>query len=133
MRVQAPAADHVAAGRRHRRAAEPGQQRSRQQERGADPLGRVAVDRGLVGRVGGAEPQLVVAAPFRANAEPAQQREHELDVADARHVAQDDLVLGEDGGGEDGQRAVLVARGDDRPGQRHAAVDDELLHSGRRG
>ena len=31
-------------------------------------------------------------------------------------------------GGEDGQRAVLVAGRHDRAGQRHAAFDDELLH-----
>ena len=45
VRVEAPAADEVAAGRRHVRLAEAGQERSREQERRADP-GR----EGLVGR-----------------------------------------------------------------------------------
>ncbi len=54
--------------------------------------------------------------------------EHRLDVADARDVAHDDLVLGEDAGGEDRQRAVLVAGRNHRAGQRDAAFDDELLH-----
>ena len=54
--------------------------------------------------------------------------EHRLDVADARDVAHDDLVLGEDAGGEDRQRAVLVAGRHHRAGQRDAAFDDELLH-----
>ena len=45
-----------------------------------------------------------------------------------RDVADHDLVLGQDRGGEDGQGTVLVAGRDDRAGQRDASVDDELLH-----
>ena len=65
--------------------------------------------------------------------------EHRLHVADARDVANDDLVLGEDAGGEDRQRAVLVPGRHHRARQRDAAFDDELLHelwappAGRRG
>ena len=47
---------------------------------------------------------------------------------DARHVAHDDLLLGEQRGRQRGQRAVLVAGGHDRPRERPAALDDELLH-----
>ena len=70
---------------------------------------------------GGAERDLVVAAPLDAHAEAVEQPEHRLDVADPRHVADDDLLLGEERGGEDGQGAVLVAGGHDRAGQRDAA------------
>jgi hypothetical protein len=73
----------------------------------------------------------VVAAALDARAEQLEQLEHRVHVADARHVAHDDHVLGEGAGSEDGQRAVLVAGRHDGAGQRHAAVDDELLHGGR--
>ena len=53
---------------------------------------------------------------------------HRLDVADPRDVAEDHLVVGEQARGQDRQRAVLVAGGDDRARQRHAAFDYELLH-----
>ena len=79
---------------------------------------------------GGADGDLVLVAPLGADAEPAQDPEHRLDVADARHVAHDDLLGGQDRGGEDRESTVLVAGRADRAGQRHAAVDDELLHEG---
>ena len=44
VRVEAAAADHVAAGRRHRRAAEAREQRAGEQERGTDLLAELAVD-----------------------------------------------------------------------------------------
>ena len=128
VRVQAAAADHVAAGRRHHRAVEAGEQRPGEQERGADQLGELALDLDARAR------RRRTARPRWARASctstPIVRRicEHRLDVADARHVAHDDLVLGEDGGGEDGQGAVLVAGRDHRAGQRDAAFDDELLH-----
>ena len=49
VRVQAPAADDVAAGRRHAHAAEAREQRAGEQERGADALRQLAVDDRLVG------------------------------------------------------------------------------------
>ncbi len=127
VRVQAPAADHVAAGRRHHGAAKAREQRAGEQERGADPLGELALDLDLV-HAGGAQRHLVGPAPVDLNADRAEDLEHRLDVADAWHVAHDDLVLGQDGGGEDRQRAVLVPGRDHRAGQRDAAFDDELLH-----
>jgi hypothetical protein len=44
-------------------------------------------------------------------------RAHDLDVADARHVAQRNGLVGQERGGERGQRLVLVAAGDERAGQ----------------
>ena len=51
--IQAAAADHVAARRRHYRAAEAREQRAREKERGADQLGQLVLDLDLVD-VGGA-------------------------------------------------------------------------------
>ena len=42
-------------------------------------------------------------------AEIEQQPRHHLDVADARHVGQDALVVGQQAGGQQRQRGVLVA------------------------
>ena len=46
VRIEPAAADHVAAGRRHQRAAVAREQRAGEQERGADALGQLAVDVG---------------------------------------------------------------------------------------
>jgi hypothetical protein len=58
----------------------------------------------------------VLVAPRDLHAEPHEQAEHVLDVADARDVAQHDLLLGQEGGGEDRQRSVLVSGGSERAG-----------------
>ena len=44
-----------------------------------------------------------------------------------RDVAQDDLLLGEEAGGQRGQRRVLVPSRDHRAGKRVSAVDQQLL------
>ena len=62
----------------------------------------------------GADRDVVVGDPVDARAELGEQREHRLDVGDPRHVADDDLVVGQQRRGEDRQRAVLVAGGHDR-------------------
>ena len=63
VRIQAPAADDVAAGRWHPDAPEPREQGSREQERGADALGEPAVEHGVRGQIGRAERDLVVGEP----------------------------------------------------------------------
>ena len=64
VRVQAAAADDVAAGRRHPHAAEAREQRAGEQEGRADALGQVAVDDGLVGgQVGRAQRDRVLGEP----------------------------------------------------------------------
>ena len=92
VRIEAPAADHVAAGRRHHRAAEAREQRAGEQERGADRLGAAAVDLRVRVDVGGAQADLVLAEPVDRDAEALEHREHRLDVADPRDVADDDLL-----------------------------------------
>ena len=75
-----------------------------------------------------AEPDAVVGDPLDLDAELLEQRELGLGVADPRHVVDDDLLLGQQAGGEDRQGRVLVACGGDLAGERDPALDDELLH-----
>ena len=129
VRVQPAAADHVAARRRHRRAAEARQQRAGGQERGADALGERGIDLRLV-HVGGAQHDGVGLGPLDRHAEVGEQLEQGLGVADPRHVVQRHPLLGEQRAGQQRQRGVLVSGGHDGAGQRHAAFDHELLHRG---
>ena len=128
VRVQAPAADHVAAGRRHHGAAEAREQRPGEQERGADQLGQLAARSRPRARRAAHSASSFGPRQLDLHADRREDLEHRLDVADARHVAHDHLVLGEDASGEDRQRPVLVPGRDHRAGQRDAAFDDELLH-----
>ena len=129
VRVEPAAADHVAAGRRHVGLAEAGQQRAGQQERGADALGQRGVDLGVRrSRRSGRRPRSR-RATRRCAPEVHEQLDHRLHVADARDVAQHDLLRGQQRGGERGQRGVLVAGGHERPRQGRPAFDDELLHA----
>ena len=135
VRVQAPAADDVAARRRHDRAAGAGEQRAGEQERRADLLGEVVVDLAASRRCPSAHSDdLVLAAPLDARRRArASSSSIVCDVPDPRDVAEDDLVLGQDRRREDRERAVLVAGGHDGAAERHAALDDELLHERGRG
>ena len=129
VRIEAAAADRVAAGRRHPDLAEAREQRAGEQERGPDP-GREAPRRPRSSPTrGGAEPDVVGAEPLDLDPELGQDRDLRLGVADARHVAQDDVLLGEQAGGEDRQCRVLVAGGRDLPAERDAALNHELLQS----
>jgi hypothetical protein len=104
------------------------QQRAGEQERRADPLGVLAGDLRLAVDPRRADHDLVLVAPLGAGPEAAKDAEHRLDVADARDVAHEDLVGGQHRRRQDRQRRVLVPGGRDGAAQRHAAVDDELLH-----
>ena len=53
--------------------------------------------------------------PVDLGAEVDQQARHHLDVADARHVGEDALLVGEQARGDERQRGVLVAADDDAP------------------
>jgi hypothetical protein len=127
MGVQPAAADRVPAGRWHPSLAEPREQGARGQEGGANPARCPLVDVLAVDRVR-LEAELVVGDPVHAHPEPVEEGEHRLDVANPRHVADHQLLLGEQAGGEDRQGRVLVARRHDLARQRGAALDDELLH-----
>ena len=82
---------------------------------------------------------------FRADIRPVTQRAAEIaehleeaasnvndavgDVADARHVLERDRLVGEERGGDDRQRRVLVPRRPDAPLQPVRSFDDELRRS----
>ena len=125
--VEPPAADHVAARRRHDGPAEARQQRAGEQEGGADLAAEVGVELGLRD-AGAVDADLVRPGPDGVGAEVGEQLDHHLDVADARQVRQPHLLGGEHGRGEDRQGAVLVSRRADRAGERATALDDERLH-----
>ena len=124
--------DHVAARRRHARAAEPCEQRAGEQERCPDPLRENRVD--LVGRESpGIDLDLVRSRPVRVRARAADDREHRLDVANPRDVRERHRLVGEQAGGEDRQGAVLVPRGANTAAERVSALDDEGMRGRRDG
>jgi hypothetical protein len=97
VRVDAPAADHVAARRRHLGPAEAAEQRAGQQDRRADLLGQPLVE-GAGRDVGGADTDLVRPGPGDLGPQVVEQLEHRLDVADARHVRELDGLGGQQRG-----------------------------------
>ena len=66
--------------------------------------------------------------PIDLDAELLEQRDLGLGVADPRHPVQEHLLLGQQAGGEDRQRGVLVAGDGQLAGERDAPFDDEFLH-----
>ena len=131
VRVQPAAADHVAARRRHRGAAEAREQRAGGQERGADPLGERRVDVRLVhvGRV--QHRRCWGSGRSTRHAEVREQLAAAPRCRGSRGtLCSVDVLVREQGTREQRQRGVLVSGGHDGAGQRHAAFDDELLHRG---
>ena len=125
MRVEAAAADDIAAGRRQRHLAAAGEQRPGQQDRGADPRAEFGIE--ISGAdVLGVNRERVALLPFGRSADRADQFDQRFGVADARHVFQRDRMLGEQGGGDDRQRGILVAGRLDRSREPVAAFDDVL-------
>ena len=125
--VEAPAADHVAAGRRHGHAPEAGEQRAGEQERGADLPTELRVELGPADALR-IDPDLVRSRPLDVGADVGEQRDHGLHVLDPRHVGEPDLARRENAGREDRERAVLVPRRPDAPAERTPALDHEGLH-----
>src|SRR5918999_727683 len=128
VRIEPPAADHVAARRRHVRSAEAGEQRAREKEGGADALGPGGIDGGVRDLVALHRDRVLV-APLGLGAEPHEQLDHGLHVPDPRRVAEHDLVARQQRGCERRQGGVLVAGGHHRPREWGPALDDELLHA----
>ena len=71
---------------------------------------------------------VLVPMPSTSRAEIDEQARHHLDVADARHVGEHALLVGEQARRDERQRRVLVAADDDAPGQRPAAFDEQCGH-----
>ena len=129
VRVEAAAADHVAARRRHPRLAEAGEQRAGEQERGADP-GRERLVRSRSSVTASAcRRSSFVAGPLGLHARAPRARATWVSVSRIRGTLREHhLLLGEQAGGEDRQRGVLVAGGDDLAREGRAPLDHELLH-----
>ena len=87
VRVHPAPADHVSAGRRERDRAEAGEQRPGQQDRRADPGAERRVER-LGPHASRVDPDQVGAGPFDRGTEIDQDREHRLDIPDARDVVE---------------------------------------------
>ena len=122
-------ADDVSAGRRERDLAEAGEQRSGQQDRGADPGAERRVER-LGPHPSRVDPHQIGAGPLGRGPEIHEDREHGLDVPDARDVVELHRTVGEDGGGEDRKRRVLVAGGTHGTAQRSTAAHEEAWRHG---
>src|SRR5207253_7291302 len=88
---------------------------------------QILVDR-APGNATGAEPDAVVTDPGDLHPEVLEQGDLRFGVADPRHPVQQHLLLGEQAGGEDRQRRVLVAGDGDLAGEGSTALDYELLH-----
>jgi len=116
MRIEPPAPDHVAARRRHRRAAEAREQRSSQEERRAD-LAAEAFVRSRLRRASGVDAHLVQSRPRSVSAKIGQEVEHRVHVPDARHVREGHRTVGEKTRSDDRERTVLVSGGADRAAQ----------------
>ena len=129
VRVEAPAPDHVTAGRRHAHAAEAREQRAGEQERGADAAAELLVELRLV-HARRVDRDLVLPGPLDIGADVDEQLQHRLHVADSGHVRELHRLGREHAGGQDRQGAVLVARGADRPVEGATPFDHEGLHSG---
>lgn len=89
------------------------------------------VDRDLA-NAGGAEPHAVVGDPFDIHSKPLQQRDLRFGVANPRHPVQEHVLLGQQAGGKDRQRRILVAGDGQLPREGRSASDDELLHGSAR-
>ena len=68
-------------------------------------------------------------AEFDLGAHGGEQAAFGFDIADLGDVFEDDLILGEDGGGHAGERRVLCAGDFDGAKQRVSAANDKLVHS----
>src|SRR5947208_9854027 len=129
MRVEAPAADHVTPRARDRDASEAREQRPGEQERGADLAAELRIEIGLLDRRR-IDTHVVRTSPLDARADMRQEIDHRLDIADARHVREADLVAGEEARSEDRERSVLVPGCPHRAREGAPALDHERLHGG---
>src|SRR5262245_14875190 len=111
MRVDAAPADHVSTRWGDDGTALAGEQRPSEQERCPDSTAELVVELyGVDARR--LHTQLVRAGPLHVDPEGGDELEHRLHVADARDVRERHRLGGEEAGGEDRQRPVLVPSGD---------------------
>ena len=130
VQVDWPRADGAAAWQRHFGLTKAGQQWSQYQDRGAH--GTHQLVRGLEGlnraRVHLDAHPLV---DHQVHAHATQQLHGGGDILQVRDVANDDRLVGQQGGGQNRQHRVLGAGGAQLAEQRYATIDDEFAHENR--
>ena len=127
VRIDAPAADLIAAGVADARLALAGEQRTHEDQATAHALEQRGVRRGR-GDPARAQRHRVGIVAVDLHAEPLHQRQHGADVGDVGKVVETNRLVGEQRGGDQRKGGVLVAARRDRAPERHAAFDDELVH-----
>jgi hypothetical protein len=123
--VDATPADDVAAGWWEDGVAATRQERTCQQDRGADPGAerRVQV---VVTQPRGRDVELIPPGPFGLRPHRSNELDQCFGVPDARHVCERDRVLREERGGDDRESGVLVAGRFDGTRQPMPTFDDVL-------
>ena len=83
----------------------------------------------FIGKAGVVDPQDIGrAVPIDAGTEGLEKADQFLDVSYVGDIVQSHRLVGEQGGAEDGQGSVFIARGDDRTRERFAPVDNKTGH-----
>jgi len=123
VRVDPPAPDDVATGRRKSDRAASREQRPGEKDRGTDPGAEFRVQRARLYDLR-LDRKRIARRPLGGDAQRANQLDERLDVANVRDVLEYDLLIGEQRGRDDGQRSVLVAGRMDRAGKRVSTFDD---------
>ena len=130
VQVDGTAADGASAGHGDARDAGAGDERAEDERAGAHGLDDFVFGDG-VGEDGAFDTGAVLGAAVAKidlGTHGGEQAALGLDVADLGNVLQDDLVLGEDGGGHAGQSGVLCAGDFDGAEEGIASANDELIH-----
>ncbi len=130
VQVDGTAADGASAGHGDAGDAGAGDERAEDERAGAHGFDDLVLGDG-VGEDGATDAGAVLGAAVAKidlGAHGGEQAALGLDVADLGDVLQDDLVLGEDGGGHAGQSGVLCAGDFDGAEEGIASANDELVH-----
>ena len=127
MGVDAPASDDVTARFGDIRRSAAREQRPGEKDRCADSFRELRVgSRGDVAL--GMDTHNILLAAFDTGAELLDDLQHHAHVLDIRQVVQCDRLIGQQAGGEDRQRGILVAAGTDRSLEPPSPFDREALH-----
>ncbi len=127
MQIDRPRADGAAARQRHFGLTEASQQRPQHQDRGAHGAHQFVrcletLDRARV------HLDIHPLVDHQVHAHAAQQLHGGGDILQVGDVANDDRLVGQQGGGQNRQHRVLGAGSAQFAEQRYAAIDDEFAH-----
>ena len=125
MGIKSAAADDVAAGRRQRDGAAACEQRRGEQDGGTDSRAHLGIEIGRLDRLR-VHAQCIRAVPLALGACGAHEFNKRLDIPNAGHVVQLYRLIGQERGGHDGQRRILIPSGTDRALETLTPFDNEL-------